>query len=86
MKRLVPLLAALSALAEGVVGTEEECDLASVMGAGFPPHTGGAIRFIRGIGIDAFAGRALDLAERHGPRFRIDPAHWEALHRGSKAA
>jgi 3-hydroxyacyl-CoA dehydrogenase/enoyl-CoA hydratase/3-hydroxybutyryl-CoA epimerase len=79
-------IAALSALAEGVVGTEEECDLASVMGAGFPPHTGGAIRFIRGIGIDAFAGRALDLAERHGPRFRIDPAHWEALHRGSKAA
>lgn len=79
-------IAALTALAEGVVETEEECDLASVVGAGFPPHTGGAIRFVRGLGTDAFAARAAELAARYGPRFAIAPDLLDRLRQAEKRA
>ena len=62
-----------SHLDEGVIATEEEADLASVLGAGFPPHTGGAIRFVRGLGAGTFTARLRDLATRHGERFTPDP-------------
>ena len=74
-------IAALTALFDGVVATEEECDLASVIGAGHPPHTGGAIRLIRGIGIDAFAARAAALGTRCGPRFDVPQAALDQLRR-----
>lgn len=66
-------LEALRCLDEGVIATEEEADLASVLGAGFPPHTGGAIRFVRGLGAGTFTARLRDLATRHGERFTPDP-------------
>ena len=79
-----PAIAALGALGEGIVACEEEADVASVLGAGYPPHTGGAIRFIREIGPEAFAARAADLASRHGPRFTVAQTALEYL-RGMRA-
>ncbi|MEC7257362.1 MAG: hypothetical protein VXW58_06030, partial [Pseudomonadota bacterium] len=76
-----PAIAALGALGEGIVASEEEADVASVLGAGYPPHTGGAIRFIREIGPEAFAARAADLASRHGPRFTVAQTALEYLRR-----
>ncbi len=42
-----------------------------IFAIGFPAHTGGAIQFIRGIGVDAFAARAKELAEAYGERFDL---------------
>ena len=66
-------LEALRCLDEGVIGSEEEADLASVLGAGFPVHTGGAVRFAKGMGAGAFAARTAALADRYGDRFTMEP-------------
>lgn len=69
----VQTIAAIEALQAGRIRTEEEVDIASVQGLGFPPHTGGAIRFARGIGLEDFATRAAELAHRHGTQFDLSP-------------
>lgn len=61
----------LRCLDEGVLNTEVEANLGGIFAIGFPAHTGGAIQFIRGIGIDAFAARAAELAETWGERFAL---------------
>ncbi|MCR9124770.1 MAG: 3-hydroxyacyl-CoA dehydrogenase NAD-binding domain-containing protein [Rhodobacteraceae bacterium] len=76
---------ALRCLDEEVVRSEVEANLASILAIGFPSHTGGAIQYIRGIGIDRFARRAADLAQAHGPRFAVSGAALERL-RGDPAA
>ncbi|MET3473432.1 3-hydroxyacyl-CoA dehydrogenase/enoyl-CoA hydratase/3-hydroxybutyryl-CoA epimerase [Novosphingobium sp. 1529] len=62
---------ALRCLEEGVVLSENEANLGSIMAIGFPAHTGGAIQFIRGVGRDAFLARADALAKRWGERFYV---------------
>jgi 3-hydroxyacyl-CoA dehydrogenase/enoyl-CoA hydratase/3-hydroxybutyryl-CoA epimerase len=69
----------LRCLDEGVLRTEVEGNLGSIKAIGFPPHTGGALQFIRGIGLDTFARRADELASRYGERFRVAPAALEKL-------
>lgn len=61
----------LRCLDEGVLNTEVEANLGGIFAIGFPAHTGGAIQFIRGIGVDAFAARAKELAEAYGERFDL---------------
>jgi 3-hydroxyacyl-CoA dehydrogenase/enoyl-CoA hydratase/3-hydroxybutyryl-CoA epimerase len=72
----------LRCLHEGVLRSEVEANLGGIFAIGFPPHTGGAIRYIRGIGIDAFAARAGQLADSCGERFRVDPAALDLLRAG----
>jgi enoyl-CoA hydratase/carnithine racemase len=67
------VIAALASVARGAPGSRPEADLVSVRVCGFPAHTGGAIRFVRHVGIDVFAGRAASL----GPRFAL-PLGWDA--------
>ena len=77
----------LRCLDEGVLNTEVEADLGGIFAIGFPAHTGGAIRFIRGEGIDRFAARARDLAEKYGDRFAVPDAVYDRLRgAGAKAA
>ena len=38
-------------------------------GIGFPAWTGGAMQFIYGMGLEAFARRADELAKKYGPGF-----------------
>ena len=77
----------LRCLHEGVLRSELEGNLGSIFAIGFPAHTGGALQFIRGIGIDAFATRAAELAQRYGERFAIEPGALDALRRaGSPGA
>jgi enoyl-CoA hydratase/carnithine racemase len=66
-------IAALRGIACGAPLTRDEADLVSVRASGFPAHTGGALRFVRHIGADTFAGRAAAL----GPRFALPPG-WDA--------
>ncbi len=69
----------LRCLGEGVLNTEVEANLGGIFAIGFPPHTGGAIQFIRGEGIDAFAARARALADAYGERFAVPDALYDLL-------
>lgn len=56
---------------EGVLRTEVEANLGGIFAIGFPAHTGGALQFIRGVGLEAFRARADELAGELGERFRV---------------
>ncbi|MFD9664082.1 3-hydroxyacyl-CoA dehydrogenase family protein [Rhodococcus sp. NPDC059968] len=62
---------ALRCLDEGVVGSEADADTGSILGIGFPAHTGGVISFRRTYpgGAARFTARAHELADRYGDRF-----------------
>lgn len=64
----------LRCLDEGVLRTEVEGNLGSIFAIGFPAHTGGALQFIRGVGVAAFAKRAAELADKYGERFVVTEA------------
>ena len=64
---------------DGILGEEHGLaaaiiNVASVEQAGFPRRAGGALRFIAGIGTQAFLARADALARRFGAPFHIDIA------------
>ena len=58
-------------LHENVLTTVADANIGSIFGIGFPAWTGGALQFIYGMGIDAFAKRAGELTARHGPGFEL---------------
>lgn len=64
---------------EGVLRTEVEANLGGIFAIGFPAHTGGALQYIRGIGIDAFEKRSAELALSYGDRFKVTPQAFEKL-------
>ncbi|THD72863.1 3-hydroxyacyl-CoA dehydrogenase [Thalassobius vesicularis] len=69
----------LRCLNENVLRSEVEANLGGIFAIGFPAHTGGAIQYIRGIGIDAFAARAKDLADKYGERFALPDSAYDIL-------
>ena len=62
-----------------MLNTELEANLGGIFAIGFPAHTGGALQFIRGIGIETFAARAAQLAELYGERFAIRGEAYDRL-------
>jgi 3-hydroxyacyl-CoA dehydrogenase / enoyl-CoA hydratase / 3-hydroxybutyryl-CoA epimerase len=68
-------------LHEGVLTAVHDANIGSIFGIGFPVWTGGAMQFIYGIGIDAFAQRAAQLASAHGTGFALDAAALETVRR-----
>ncbi|WP_250035042.1 3-hydroxyacyl-CoA dehydrogenase NAD-binding domain-containing protein [Paractinoplanes maris] len=60
-------LDARACLDEGVLRTEEDGNVGSILGIGYPAWTGGVLRFARQH--DDFRGRASVLAARYGKRF-----------------
>lgn len=69
----------LRCLEEGVLNTEVEGNVGSIFAIGFPPHTGGALQYIEGIGLDAFQARANELATKYGDRFIVTDAEIDRL-------
>ncbi|MZR13913.1 3-hydroxyacyl-CoA dehydrogenase [Maritimibacter sp. DP07] len=69
----------LRCLDEGVLNTEVEANLGGIFAIGFPHHTGGAIQFIRGEGVETFAARARELAEKYGERFAVPDEMYDRL-------
>ncbi len=61
-------------LQEGVLTTVHDANIGSIFGIGFPAHTGGAMQFIYGLGVDVFAQRCAELAAQHGERFALSEA------------
>jgi 3-hydroxyacyl-CoA dehydrogenase/enoyl-CoA hydratase/3-hydroxybutyryl-CoA epimerase len=61
-------------LAEGVVASAADVDLAMILGTGFPPFRGGLCRWADGEGIDAVRQRLTSLATEVDSRFAPAPA------------
>ncbi len=62
-------LEAVRAMEEGVIESIGDGNIGSIMGIGFPPHTGGVFQAINAYGVKAFAERAAELAQRYGEDF-----------------
>ena len=60
-------------LQENVLTTVHDGNIGSIFGIGFPAWTGGALQFIYGQGIEAFAARCATLAQRYGAGFALTP-------------
>jgi 3-hydroxyacyl-CoA dehydrogenase/enoyl-CoA hydratase/3-hydroxybutyryl-CoA epimerase len=60
---------AVRAMQDGIVGDPREADVGSVLGFGFPRHTGGVVSYINGMGADVFLSLCERLAAAHGARF-----------------
>ncbi len=56
-------------LEEGVVDSAEAVDAAMILGAGFPPFTGGLLRFADSVGTEKVTDELRKLADQTGPRF-----------------
>jgi 3-hydroxyacyl-CoA dehydrogenase/enoyl-CoA hydratase/3-hydroxybutyryl-CoA epimerase len=68
-------------LSEGVLTSVHDANVGSIFGIGFPGWTGGAMRFIYGMGIAAFLHRAEVLASKYGPGFVVAPQVKDAIRR-----
>jgi 3-hydroxyacyl-CoA dehydrogenase/enoyl-CoA hydratase/3-hydroxybutyryl-CoA epimerase len=72
-------LESLRCLEEGVLSTAADANIGSIMGIGFPPWTGGVLRYVNGYrgrtghGVAAFLARAEQFADCHGDRFSPPP-------------
>jgi 3-hydroxyacyl-CoA dehydrogenase/enoyl-CoA hydratase/3-hydroxybutyryl-CoA epimerase len=62
-------LEAVRAMQEGVLESVGDGNIGSIMGIGFPPHSGGVFQAINAYGVKAFAERAAELAEKYGEDF-----------------
>ncbi len=65
-----PSLEAARAMEEGIINSVPDGNIGSIMGIGFPPHTGGVFQAINARGVAAFTARAEELAERYGEAFQ----------------
>jgi 3-hydroxyacyl-CoA dehydrogenase len=65
---------AARALADGVVATPGDGDLALVLGIGWPPFRGGLMRWADGAGLERIADRLAEWAAALGPRFEPSDA------------
>ena len=54
---------------EGVLTSVGDGNIGSIMGIGFPPHTGGVYQCVNAYGVKAFADRAEELAALYGDTF-----------------
>ncbi|MDD7805324.1 MAG: fatty acid oxidation complex subunit alpha FadB [Endozoicomonas sp. (ex Botrylloides leachii)] len=58
-RMMIPLcLEVVRTLEEGIIGSPQEADLGLVMGVGFPPFRGGALKYIDSLGLSEFVALA----------------------------
>ena len=63
------VLEAIRIMEEGVLSSVGDGNIGSIMGIGFPPHTGGVYQCVNAYGVQAFAERAAQLAQTYGEAF-----------------
>jgi 3-hydroxyacyl-CoA dehydrogenase/enoyl-CoA hydratase/3-hydroxybutyryl-CoA epimerase len=63
------VLEAIRILEEGVITSVGDGNIGSIMGIGFPPHTGGVFQCVNAYGASSFAERAKILATKYGEVF-----------------
>lgn len=64
---------ALRCLADGVVRSEEDANIASILGVGFPVWSGGVLQYVRAYegGASGFSARAQELRELYGDIYDV---------------
>ncbi|MBL4746635.1 MAG: enoyl-CoA hydratase/isomerase family protein [Flavobacteriaceae bacterium] len=62
---------AYKCLESGVLKEAKDADIGSVLGLGFPIHTGGVLSYIDYIGGEEFEKYSLFLSQKHGKRFEL---------------
>jgi 3-hydroxyacyl-CoA dehydrogenase/enoyl-CoA hydratase/3-hydroxybutyryl-CoA epimerase len=67
------MLEAIHAHEEGVINNVADGNIGSIMGIGFPAHTGGVFQGINAIGLKAFVERCKELQQRYGDEFKPPP-------------
>lgn len=67
----VQSLEAVRALEEGVVTSDGDANIGSIMGLGFPSWTGGAIQLVDHYGSEAYVQRAQQLCDQFGNQFSV---------------
>jgi 3-hydroxyacyl-CoA dehydrogenase len=71
---LLPLVSeAFLCRQEGLVADDGDLDLAMIMGIGWPPHTGGPLRWAHSRGLERLVERMDELAARYGPSLAPSP-------------
>lgn len=63
------VLEAIRIMEEGVLSSVADGNIGSIMGIGFPPHTGGVYQCVNAYGVEAFVDRAEELAQQYGKVF-----------------
>lgn len=63
------VIEALRAMEEGVIDSVADGNIGSIMGIGFPAHSGGVYQFVNAYGLKAFIARCNELAKRYGKHF-----------------
>jgi 3-hydroxyacyl-CoA dehydrogenase/enoyl-CoA hydratase/3-hydroxybutyryl-CoA epimerase len=63
------VLEAIRIMEEGTLTSVADGNIGSIMGIGFPPHTGGVYQCVNAYGVQAFADRAKELAAKYGEAF-----------------
>ncbi|TXS94224.1 3-hydroxyacyl-CoA dehydrogenase [Parahaliea maris] len=63
------VLEAIRIMEQGVLTSVPDGNIGSIMGIGFPPHTGGVFQCVNAYGLQAFAVRAAELATKYGDVF-----------------
>ncbi|MEO1080412.1 MAG: 3-hydroxyacyl-CoA dehydrogenase NAD-binding domain-containing protein [Pseudomonadota bacterium] len=63
------VIEALKCLESGVLRSEEDGNIGSIMGIGAPVWTGGLLQFVATYGYERFVSRCRELAEQYGGRF-----------------
>jgi 3-hydroxyacyl-CoA dehydrogenase/enoyl-CoA hydratase/3-hydroxybutyryl-CoA epimerase len=64
------VLESLHCLEEGVFRNLRDGNIGSIMGIGFPAHTGGVFQYINTYGIEKFINRCCELQVQYGERFK----------------
>lgn len=79
-------LEAIRIMEEGVLTSVGDGNIGSIMGIGFPPHTGGVFQCVNAYGVQAFADRAGELAARYGDAFQPPGLLLDMARRGESFA
>lgn len=80
------VIEALKCLETGVLRSEEDGNIGSIMGIGAPVWTGGLIQFVSTYGYERFVARCRELAEAYGDRFDPPQIAVERAAEGRKEA
>lgn len=72
--RCAEAMEALRCLEEGVITSADDADTGSLLGLGFPPASGGLLRWAETEGLGRIVDHCAALARDHGPRF--EPSPW----------
>ncbi len=63
----------------GVLKEAKDADIGSILGLGFPIHTGGVMSYIDYIGAQEFKDYAAVLAKKYGERFQLPESLLERI-------